>query len=126
MAIPPEPIQELLARASLVVEAEVTRVLSTGKTPPALPAEPGTGDSHRPVASQTVLLKVSRVLHGSHPGAPDAALTVVKPEAKYALKAGNRGAFFLEKVGDELDIIGRYGPDTYKVASVEKALRDKG
>ena len=121
MAIPPEPIEDLLQRASVVVDGEVEEVLETGPEPPPA-AAPGrhTSAGHL-VAAQTVRLKVRRVLKGA---IADAAphVVVTKPVAGYALRAGNHGAFFLATDPAGLVIVGRYGPDTYRLTSVEHAL----
>jgi hypothetical protein len=124
VAIPPEPIQELLPRANLIVEAEVSAVLSTGPRPPQVKAREGATSVPNKVASQVVKLKVKRALKGQASG----ELTVDKPEADYALAEGNKGAFFLEQVkgAANMTIIGRWGPDTYRVDSVERALKELG
>jgi hypothetical protein len=118
MALPPEPLRELLARATRIVVAKVVDVLETGPKPPApehaakLPRG-ATGVGYVS-ARQKVRLAVERDLKGA--GASD--LVVEKPEAPYLLQSGDGGPFFLE--GER--IIGRYGPDTHRLAAIEKAL----
>lgn len=115
VAIPPEPIQEVLPNAAWVVEAEVLEVLGTGPTPPRVEARPGATSTGQKSASQTIRLKVTRVLRGE----PATELVVQKPEAGYSLRAGNRGPFLIDagKV-----ILGRYGPDSYHLDRVTQAL----
>ena len=126
MAIPPEPIQEVLPRASLIVVAEVTKVVSSGPEPPKVNKPEGWTSTGQKVASQVVVLKVQRVLKGELDAAAKKSmeLTVTKPEAEYALRETNKGAFLLERKGSEWQIIGRYGPDSYRVEYIEKALKE--
>ncbi len=116
MAIPPEPLAELLARASSIVVAEVAEVLSTGPLPPRgkkiLPTDVDVGMK---TPSQKVKLKVSRTLKGMSA----TEVIVDKPEAPYRLIVGESGAFFLESG----TIIGRYGPNTHKLEKIEAALK---
>ena len=116
MAIPPEPIEELLPKASWVLDAEVSEVLSTGAEPPKKEARPGATSVGHKAPSQTVKLKVKRVLRG------DAVkeLVVEKPIAGYALRAGVKGPFLIDA---EKQILGRYGPDSWAFERVEKALK---
>jgi hypothetical protein len=125
MAIPPEPIAELVAEASLIIEAQVMQVVAIGPTPKQRPSRPGHTDIGNQVAAQTLLLKVQRVLGGELPetAAKTGEMQAEKPIAAYALKVGSRGAFFLAGDGPVFRIIGRYGPDTYRVAVVEQALQ---
>ncbi|MBI5493723.1 MAG: hypothetical protein HY904_01780 [Deltaproteobacteria bacterium] len=121
MAIPPEPIQELIDASTDIVDAEVAEVVSTG-TKPAQPDVPtGTTSAGFKAAEQVVVLKVARALKGGAKG----NLTVHKPVSGYALKAGNKGAFFLRAGQPHAEILGRYGPDTYRVESVEHVLGKK-
>jgi hypothetical protein len=122
MAKPPEPLEEVLPLAAWVVDAEVVEVLKNGPKPPP-PIGDGklrAGATSRGVkaGSQTVKLKVTRVLRGT----VVKELTVEKPVAGYALKAGNHGPFLIDKAKN---ILGRYGPDTYSFAKLEAALKTK-
>lgn len=119
MALPPEPIEELLARAGMVVDAEVLRILDQGPAPPPLDLPPGHTGGGQTLAAQQVELRVHRVLRGDQ---GLATLAAHKPEAAYALAPGDSGAFFLAEDGAGLEIVGRYGPDTYSVATIESAL----
>ena len=118
MALPPEPLQELLAAADAVVIAEVLEVLEQGPTPPP-PSDPRAGSPtfKGPIfleARQRVRLRVLETLRGAAEG----ELVVDKPEAPYLLSAGVRGPFFLRQGA----IIGRYGPDTHARAGIVAAL----
>ncbi len=116
MALPPEPIEELLPKATWVVEAEVKAVLSEGAAPPRPEkAQPGATSVGYQSASQTVTLTITRTLRGEK----TAELIVEKPVAGYSLKAGNKGPFLIDATKT---ILGRYGPDTWNLGRVEKAL----
>lgn len=123
MALPPEPIEELLPKASLVVEAEVADVISTGMKPPEKKAPKGFTSTGQQNASQRVALQIKRVLKGALPHAGAARIEVSKPVGAYTLRPGSAGAFLLDDEGKGLVILGRYGPDTYSVRSVEETLR---
>lgn len=116
MAIPPEPIEDVLPDAVLVVEAEVLEVLSTGPDTPKVHSKPGMTSTGAKSPSQKVKLKVTKVLFG----APTKELVVEKPEAGYALRAGNHGPFLVDKSNV---ILGRYGPDSYSLERITKALK---
>jgi hypothetical protein len=119
MALPPEPVEELLPKAKFVIEASVARVLYQGKKPER--------DTEKNVAGpipadrcQVVQLDVTRRVAGADPGT---SITVVKPLAPYVLKAGQStsGTAFFVAGGDPFPIIlGRYGP--YPTPEVEAAL----
>lgn len=115
MAKPPEPIEDVISSAIWVVDGEVTEVLATGPQPPKVDAPPGATSTGQKTASQTVKLKVKRVLHGE---AVD-ELVVEKPEAQYALRPGNHGPFLIDATKT---ILGRYGPDSYSFERIEQAL----
>jgi hypothetical protein len=118
MAKPPEPIEDVLPHATWVVDAEVVEVLKTGAAPPKVEAPPGTTSTGQKTASQTVRLKVKRVLKGE----PVSELVVEKPEAGYALRAGNHGPFLIDATKT---ILGRYGPDSYSFERIQKALASR-
>ena len=119
MAIPPEPIEEVLPAAAWVVDAEVQEVLSVGPQPQKVKAEEGATSTGQKAPAQVVKLKVKRVLRGKE-GVSE--LVVKKPEAGYALRAGNHGPFLLDG-GSEPVILGRYGPDTWSFSRLEEALK---
>lgn len=119
MAKPPEPLEEMLPDAALVVVAKVARVVSTGKPLPPLPAsEEPKSDRGARSPEQTVELDVIKVLKGDLQG--DGALTVTKPVAPYAVAEGTKGAWLIDKDGV---VLGRYGPDSWRQSFVEAALR---
>ncbi|MGI5862597.1 MAG: hypothetical protein ACOX6T_11150 [Myxococcales bacterium] len=120
MALPPEPIEEVLPQAALVIEAEVDSVLSTGAAQPPVQAKPGaTGVPGRDAPDQTVRLKVTKVHKGP---AGLSELVALKPVAGYALRAGNKGPFLLDDTKPNPVILGRYGPDTWSLGRVLEAL----
>jgi len=108
MALPPEPLAELLADADAVVVAEVVEVIEEGAPPPSPPRPAGAKPTFkgRPPVEETLK------------GEAEAELVVDKPEGPYLLHAGVRGPFFLRRGG----IVGRYGPDTYRRAEIVAAL----
>jgi hypothetical protein len=115
MAIPPEPLSQVLPHATWVVDAEVEAILTEGEPPPQLTApKPSAPNLLR---SQRVRLKVKRVLRG----AEVTELEVDKPEAHYLLRPGNQGPFLIEG-GERPRILGRYGPDSYRLTTLEAAL----
>jgi hypothetical protein len=120
MAIPPEPIEEVLPQAELVVEAEVAEVLATGPIQPKVEAPLGTTSTGKRVAKQTVRLKVTRV-HKGDAGLKE--LVAEKPLGAYALKAGNKGPFLLDGAKPHPNILGRYGPDSWSLQRILDALK---
>ena len=120
MAIPPEPIEEVIPKAALVIEAEVESVLATGPIQPKMQAPLGKTSTGKKAANQTVKLKVTRVHKG-----PAGMKEVVaeKPLAGYALKAGNKGPFLLDAGKPNPTILGRYGPDTWGLQNILDALK---
>jgi hypothetical protein len=120
MAIPPEPIEEVLPKAVLVLDAEVKEVLSMGPAPKKVEARAGASDTGQKTASQVVKLAVKRVLKGK---TDVKELVVEKPEGGYALRAGNHGPFLLDGTRPNPVILGRYGPDSYAFSKIEAALK---
>lgn len=120
MALPPEPLREVLPQATWVVDAEVTEVVSLGAEQPKPQAEPGATSVPYSVRSQVVKLRVNRVLKGA--AVPSQELVVEKPVGAYALKAGNKGPFLIGSGSPHPVILGRYGPDSWALARVEEAV----
>lgn len=121
MALPPEPIREVIPNAALVVEAEVEAVLAQGPIQPKVDAPPGTTSTGKKAANQTVKLKVIKVHKGP---ANMKEITAEKPVAGYALKAGNKGPFLLDGAKPNPTILGRYGPDTWDLKTILKGLEE--
>jgi hypothetical protein len=118
-ALPPEPVAELLPKAKFVFEASVARVLYQGEKPER-DTKKNVAGPIPPDRCQVVQLDVTRRVAGADPGT---SITVVKPLAPYALKAGQStsGTAFLVEGGDPFPIIlGRYGP--YPSPEVEASL----
>ena len=122
MAIPPDPIEEVLPQAVLIVDAEVKEVVSMGPETPKVDAPPGKTSVPQRVRSQVVKLTVKRVLHGDQ---KVKEITVEKPVGDYALRAGNKGPFLIDGSKPTPKILGRYGPDTYSTKAIEAALQKK-
>ncbi|MHB8877655.1 MAG: hypothetical protein ACYC8T_28520 [Myxococcaceae bacterium] len=121
MAKPPEPIDEVLPGADAAVLAEVTKIVVQDPQKPST-APPGFTSTPETAARQVVELKVSKVLFGSL-GKAGGTLEVVKPEGAYALRPGNHGPFVLGAVGGGVQILGRFGPDTWPEGLVVQAAK---
>lgn len=124
MAKPPEMIDEVLPGADAAVLAEVLRVVTQD------PQKPSSADANATstpdeAARQVVELKVSKVLFGAI--AKEGALVqAVKPMGAYALMAGNHGPFVLKQGEGAVEILGRYGPDTWPEGLVKQAAQKHG
>lgn len=118
MALPPEPLDEVLPSAKWVVEAEVSEVLESAPTPKQSHPPGWTGPGK--VGKQIVKLVVKRVLLGSE---VPREIVAVKPEAGYGLRAGNKGPFLLDAARPRPNILGQFGPDTWRVEKIEEMLR---
>ncbi|MFN7131678.1 MAG: hypothetical protein ACK4N5_06320 [Myxococcales bacterium] len=121
MAIPPEPIEEVLPKANAVVEAEVVEVVSTGPAQPQVEVlKQGMTSVPQKLPSQVVKLKVTRVLKG-----PTDLQEVVaeKPVGDYMLRAGNKGPWLLDASQPKPVILGRYGPDSWSLHRITEALK---
>lgn len=124
MALPPEPIQELLPLATVIAMARVTRVVEQAEQAP-LPERDSRikGGSAGMLAEQLVSLEVTELLRGDGPE-PGAELMAVKPPGAYTLVAGVSGPFLLQPHAEpqRYTILGRYGPDSYRRHVIEAAL----
>jgi hypothetical protein len=117
VAKPPEPLEEMLPKATLVVLATVKRVVSTGAPLPPLPEHEGhKSDIGARSPEQTLELEVNSVLKGQHEG----LLTVKKPIAGYSVREGTTGAWLIDDSGT---VLGRYGPDSWRAQHVQDALK---
>ena len=122
MAIPPDPIDEVLPDTNAAVLAEVSRVVKQDPQEPLPKAPEGATDVPGAAARQVVELKVKQVLFGTL-AAAGTNLEVVKPAGDYALRAGNHGPFLLKQGPGGIEIVGRYGPDTYSESLIRSAAR---
>ena len=124
MALPPEPLPELLSRAELIVAGEVTAIVAAETAPAPREVPLGASDLGIDAPAQTVEIRVDAILRGSELPEPTAtALTADKPEAPYRLEVGSRGAFFLEHRAARWRILGRYGPDSYSLSAVRQRVQ---
>lgn len=118
MALPPEPIEEVLPSADAAVLATVSRIVEQA---PQQQYERSLDTSLPTTAArQVVELKVTKVLFGSL-AQNGGTVNVIKPEGAYALREGNQGPFVLAKSDAGVEIVGRYGPDTWSEAAVKQA-----
>ena len=110
MALPPDPIDDVVTAARACVDAQVIAVTHT---------EP---DAHERglFPQQRVQVRVDAVGFGDVVCNADGTVTLTKPHGPYLLRVGDRGPLLLGRVaGDAHDVIlGRYGPDTYSVAAL--------
>ncbi len=118
MALPPEVIDEVMPSADAAVMAEVSKVLEQSPQKP----QPDTQftSTNDDAAPQVVELRVKSVVFGQ----VGDTVKAVKPAGAYALREGNHGPFLLGK--DEkgaVQILGRYGPDTWPEAAVREAAK---
>lgn len=124
MAIPPEPIDEVLPEAECAVVAEITRVLSQGEQDvvPEVGEEDGIVDTPRVLPWQRIILHVKDVLFGDLAAKGD-ELEVLKPPGNYTLRADIEVPFLLAQDDEDIVIIGRYGPDTYSLNEIKAAAQ---
>lgn len=119
MAKPPELIDEVLPGADAAVMAVVSKVLEQSPQKPV--ADSQASDTPDLAARQLVELEVKSVLFGKPAGAK---VKAIKPAGAYALREGNQGPFVLGTSKDgALEILGRYGPDTWPEGLVRDAAK---
>lgn len=118
MADRPEPLSEVLPQAKLVVLAEVIEAKG-GETPAQTRRLPIGAAPKCP--EQQVRLKVERTLFGPE----QAEIAALKPAAGYVLVPGVKGPFLIDGSTPVPKVLGRYGPDTYTLAVLEKALKSR-
>ena len=123
MALPPDPIEEVLPQADAAVIAEVARVVSTDPRKASPPSEPGATSVPGESPRQVVELSVSEVLFGAVKAG--SKIEVVKPAGAYLLSQGNKGPFLVKTAG-KAEILGRYGPDTYSRRYIEDTAKKLG
>lgn len=125
MALPPDPIDEVLPNADAAVMGEVTRVIHSDPAEPEPKHEPGATSVPSKAPKQVVELRVDEVLFG--PAQKGSVLEVVKPAGAYALMQGNKGPFLIRGAGKkDAEILGRYGPDTYSRRYIEDTAKKLG
>jgi hypothetical protein len=127
MALPPEPIDEVLPEAASAVLGEITAIVAEGKQAPFPKKDVEASDTPGDVASQTVALRVDKVLFGE--AQVGELVEVIKPPGDYKLVIGNKGPFLLgaPSAGEKRPtILGRYGPDTYPEGLIEAAAKRLG
>jgi hypothetical protein len=110
VALPPDPIDDVVTAAYACVDAQVIAVLYTDP------------DAHErgQFPQQSVRVRVDAVGFGDVVRDADGALTLTKPHGPYLLRVGDRGPLLLGRAAGDLHdvILGRYGPDTYSVAAL--------
>ncbi len=131
MAIPPEPIDSVLFDAKAVITGTVLSIAAEGPPPPRVEAKKGFKDVGNQAAWQKLVLQIDDVLLAGLDAKKGGTITVLKPEAGYALNVGNGGPFLLGAPsaggGDDVPVIlGRYGPDSYRLEVVVEALKRRG
>jgi hypothetical protein len=116
MALPPEPLEDVLPYAPRIFVGEVVKVEDLG----AWPSTGGAIDAAPARPAQRAQVRVFRMLRGPMPSMSE--LWVVKPQGAYALHAGVRGPFLVDAVATEANLLGRYGPDTWSEEEIDAAL----
>jgi len=121
VALPPEPIESMLLDAKVVVVGEVDAVVETGPALPQREGKKGERDLQNQAPWQRVTIRVDRCLRGDV--AVGASLSALKPAGAYVVDAGTKGSFLLGAEADGVaPILGRYGPDTWRLEVVERAF----
>jgi hypothetical protein len=122
MALPPEPIDTMLVDTKAVVIGEVVGVTATGPALPQRVGKNGEKDLGNEAPWQRVSIRIDTVLRGELQGGK--TVEVLKPQGAYLVDVGTKGPFLLGEAGDDGApvILGRYGPDTWRLEVVQKAF----
>lgn len=122
MALPPEPLDELLPQATFGVVASIVRITKREPDPPAPDVDPRLVDTPRTLPAQQLILSTKESLFGTQ---PEGNFEVLKPAGDYVLREGLEGHFLLANQDDnELPVIlGRYGPDNYSEQALLAAIK---
>ncbi len=122
MALPPEPIEEILPQATYIVLARVMKILHTDKQQPVHREDPRIIGMLRELPAQRLQLEILESIAGEKLE-KNTILDVLKPAGDYVLRQDVEGPFLLMKEEDgSLKIIGRYGPDTYSLKEIQNFL----
>jgi hypothetical protein len=123
MAIPPEPIDEMLPMADAVVIARVVQIVHRDQQAFVPEVQLGVADTPRELPLQIVSLDIQEVLSGEIFRVGQ-IIEVLKPPGAYALRPDVTGPFLLmHREGDPRPIIiGRYGPDSYSLHVIKAAI----
>jgi hypothetical protein len=113
MALPPEPLDEVLNDVVLAVIGRVVRAERV-EVDSARRAIGAAGD--RP--AQAIEVEVEEVLRGEAAG----VIKLTKPSSAYVLVEGVSGAFLADA---DSHLLGRQGPDSWPVDAVRTALAPK-
>lgn len=128
MALPPEPIDEMLPLAQDAILADIVKILQQDKQTD-IPEikNPGEVDIPRDLPAQQVQITVREVLFGTHYKTGQ-SLTVLKPAGDYVLRAGITGPLLLTHDPEKTrpTILGRYGPDTWSLHILRAAIAKHG
>jgi hypothetical protein len=120
MALPPEPLAEVLPLVHLIIDGEVQQCEQT--SPDVAPVRHG---GVFLAGTQQVQLRCDAVLWRSTTvPPPPPLLTVEKPAAGYAVRVGTHGPFLLAQQPSGWVMMGRYGPDTYEREALLAAIKD--
>ncbi len=125
MALPPDPIDELLPEVDACAIAVVEEILFRGKQEfVPNPEEPDTVDIPRDLPEQVAMLTIKEVLFGDLVLQGE-TVEVFKPPGDYVLREGVEGPFLLyQDDEDERPVIaGRYGPDSYSPSVLKSAIK---
>ena len=124
MAIPPEPIEDILPQAHYVVIAQVKKIIHTDKQKPVHKEDPKIVGMPRELPAQRLLLHIIENISSSTLPI-DTDIEVLKPSGDYVLRQDIQGPFMLatDEETNQLSIIGRYGPDSYSLKAIQSTLK---
>lgn len=123
MALPPEPIDEVLPSAQVGVIAKVTKILHRDKQADIPNVTEGEADLPRELPMQLIEMCIEEVLFGSA-YSQGSTMQAKKPAGDYTLREGVGGGFLLTTAKDASipEILGRYGPDTWSLKVLRAAI----
>lgn len=125
MALPPEPIDEVLPLADACMIAKVTQIISSGKQSfiPDTSKDPEIVEVPRDLPEQYVELEVKELLFGKMYKVGQ-KLQIQKPSGDYVLKINLEAPFLIHHAegAKHPEILGRYGPDTWSLRVLKAAI----
>ena len=128
MALPPEPIDQILPLAHAGVLAKVTKIIRQEKQSfIPQPSDPDMVDIPRELPLQIVQLQIQETLFGDL-GNVGTTIEVLKPAGEYVLREGVEGPFLLQRFVEHSSpqILGMYGPDSYSLKVIRAAMTKHG
>lgn len=118
-ALPPTPIEEVIADTDLAVVGKVVEVLYTGPTPDHDQDDDVAGPIP-PDACQVVAIEVTEVVRGAV--AVGDTISVLKPRAPYRVAVGDAELWLARDADPYPVLLGNYGPGGYDRSEVVELL----